>query len=84
MDEVIQLIDGYISKLEDYNAIFVGRQTDLQNDIRILTTEFSGARSGDVQGFIDCMATTRDLYSRAGEVLYRAKAQLEQVRNNLM
>ena len=29
MDEVIQLIDGYISKLEDYNAIFVGRQTDL-------------------------------------------------------
>ncbi|NEG90378.1 hypothetical protein [Bifidobacterium aerophilum] len=84
MDEVVRLIDDYISRLEDYNKVFVSRQTDLQNDIRTLTTAFSGARSGDVQGFIDSMGTTRDLYSKAGEVLYQAKEQLKQLRDNLL
>lgn len=83
MDEIIQLIDSYVSQLEQYNKILVEDQVNLQNNLRALSEAFSGARSGDVQGFIDSAATARDLYSQAGETVYQAKEQLAQLRDGL-
>lgn len=81
MDDIQVLIDELVGKLERYNAELVQRQLEVERVMQELSQELADFDHANVRDFIDALVQARSSYTDAGDLVWRAKEELEGYRD---
>jgi uncharacterized protein YukE len=83
MEELKQQLQQSMEQLQECNKEFVSRQLNLDNDLAALQQEFGGSTNDAYRDLVQTVKQAQQLYTQAGDAVWSAKNQLEELQSRL-